>query len=148
MTFEKWWENNQPEGQINRTYGRDIAKKLWDDWQKANNRTIKSLRKEHERARAYRETLKRVSQLGCKKRGRCVSKRVDDDYCTVCRPIMNVLFDFSLADADLLKVIFASDCPTCKGLGSPDPSPEVGGLPDPPCKDCGGVGSLFADDDA
>jgi hypothetical protein len=153
MTFEKWWEKNGAERGDFETYGQEasaknIAQKLWNEWQATHDNTIDRLRTEFARSIAYSKTLKRVSETGCKKRGRCVSKKVNEDYCVVCRPIFNVLFEFGRTNQEVLEAIFATECPDCKGLGSPDPSDEVGGLPDPPCPTCKGVGSIYPEDES
>ena len=146
VNFEQWWEKNEPTGVHGAQTPKHIARKLWDEWQASHDNTKDMLRKEHRRAQAYRDVMKRVATLGCKKRGRCVSNRVNEDYCVVCRTVMNILFEFERTSKELLGIIFANECPMCKGIGTLEPSGKPDGLPDPECPMCKGHGRLKVDE--
>ena len=147
MNFEQWWGE---QGYEDNPAEKAAARKVWDEWESHHKKTLTLVRKEHQRASALRDALKRTMTIGCRDTGRCRSHRVNENYCRVCRPGMNMLSEFELSSPELMKVIFAPECPVCKGVGTITPKGmmiEPGGLPGKECFVCKGHGSIKSDDD-
>jgi len=113
MSFDEWWKANEGrlEGELCFEFNDDVslAKQAAEIAWNAQEERVETLRgialKAIKKNRAFRETLKQTVTRSCLKRGRCVSKRVDEDFCTVCRPIMNVLSDHDPTPDEVIKAI-------------------------------------------
>jgi rubrerythrin len=152
MNFDDWYCKH---GENHFSSQRDIAEAAWNaaseqrEAEKGRLRTM--MQKMHQRMRAYRDAMKRMMTVGCRRTGRCKSRRVNENYCPVCRPGMNALYEFEPTPEEVLKALLAPECPECRGLGTIPPDfsghPAETGLPDIECPKCKGHGSLYDDGD-
>jgi hypothetical protein len=131
MKFDEWWNKLQIKPQPG---DRFIAETAWNAAANNHARTVESFRKAARKSMAYRDTLKRIQPIGCLGKGRCASHQVNEDYCRVCRPIMNVLYEFEPTPKEVLAMILAEDCPDCEGSGQNKDLTE--------CKKCEGKGVI------